>query len=182
MTPLETTIAKMAEQAAAAHGLKVVSTRFTSTGKYQTLQVLLETPEGASPTLDACTAVSKALARELDTQDTIKHRYTLEVGSPGLDRPLHTPADYQRFAGKNVSVRFNHMQHSGYNSFQNATGIIVSADATTVTLQLETAETPQSFQRSHIHSAKLAPTKAELDAWMKQATHKSTKPELNEGE
>lgn len=156
------TIQQLASQAAAAHGLVLVSARMTGGGKYQTLEVLLETPEGTSPTLDACTAVSKALARELDTQDPIKGRYTLEVGSPGLERPLLTPTDFQRFIGRNAKVRLT--------SYSNMSGTIAAADATGITLH--TPE-PQTLSYSDIHTAALAPTKAEMDAWMKQATTKS---------
>ncbi|MFZ2586637.1 MAG: ribosome maturation factor RimP [Alphaproteobacteria bacterium] len=178
MASLESRIQPMALAAAAAFGLVLVCARLTGGGKFQTLQVLLEKPDGSSPVLDDCTAVSKQLARDLDQYELthgalIKGRYTLEVSSPGLDRPLITPADYQRFVGRTAALRFNQMQSSGYTTFQAATGVIKGADSTTVTLQLEQAETPQSFPLSHIFTAKLAPTKAEMDAWMRDAIRKS---------
>jgi ribosome maturation factor RimP len=56
--------------------------------------------------LDDCTAVSRELGRILDLEDIIPGAYTLEVSSPGLDRPLTKPADFHRFAGRQVKVKF----------------------------------------------------------------------------
>jgi ribosome maturation factor RimP len=55
-------------------------------------------------TLDDCSAVSRQLSAHLDVEDPIPHRYTLEVSSPGLDRPLYSDRDYQRFAGRRVRL------------------------------------------------------------------------------
>lgn len=55
--------------------------------------------------LDDCADVSRELSLILDVEDVITANYTLEVSSPGLDRPLKTPADYERFAGRLIKVR-----------------------------------------------------------------------------
>ena len=55
-------------------------------------------------TLDDCSRVSRQLSAQLDVDDPFEHRYTLEVSSPGLDRPLYGPRDYERFAGRMVRV------------------------------------------------------------------------------
>lgn len=162
MASLESRIAPLAAAAAAAHGLVVVTARMTGGGKYQTLQVLLEQPDGTSPTLDACTAVSKQLARDMDLAEAnghalIKGRYTLEVGSPGLERPLTRPADFQRFLGKTAKLRLK--------SHENMTGMLTSATETTVTLTLNNQ--PTTVNLSDIHAAELAPTKAEVEAWLR---------------
>ncbi len=56
-------------------------------------------------TIAECTAISKRFSLELDAADIITGSYTLEVSSPGLDRPLTTPADFNRKRGEIVSVR-----------------------------------------------------------------------------
>src|SRR6266540_305093 len=56
-------------------------------------------------TLDDCTAVNRELAQVLDVEDFIAATYTLEVSSPGLDRPLKSEADYARYTGKLVKIR-----------------------------------------------------------------------------
>jgi len=55
--------------------------------------------------LDACTAVSRAVSAALDVEDPIQGGYDLEVSSPGLDRPLRTPEHFQKFLGCRVRVK-----------------------------------------------------------------------------
>ena len=55
--------------------------------------------------VETCAAISRALADELDMADAIASRYRLEVSSPGLDRPLRTPRDFQRNLGREVRIR-----------------------------------------------------------------------------
>ena len=55
-------------------------------------------------TLDDCAQVSRQLSAQLDAQDMIAESYTLEVSSPGLDRPLAKETDFTRFAGHNVRL------------------------------------------------------------------------------
>ena len=62
-------------------------------------------PPGSGVTLDDCVAVSREIGRLLDVEDVIDGPYNLEVSSPGLDRPLTKPTDYQRFAGRKVRIK-----------------------------------------------------------------------------
>jgi len=55
-------------------------------------------------TLDDCARISRQLSVQLDVEDPIDERYTLEVSSPGLDRPLFTDRDYERFAGRQIRL------------------------------------------------------------------------------
>ena len=57
-----------------------------------------------SPTIEDCERVSRDLSAILDVEETIDQTYTLEVSSPGLDRPLRTLADYRRFAGRLAKI------------------------------------------------------------------------------
>ncbi len=54
--------------------------------------------------MDQCARISEELGRALDLHDPVPTAYTLEVSSPGLDRPLRTEADYARFAGRKVEI------------------------------------------------------------------------------
>ena len=58
----------------------------------------------ASPTIEDCERVSRDVSAILDVEETIDHSYTLEVSSPGLDRPLRDAVDYRRFAGKLAKI------------------------------------------------------------------------------
>jgi ribosome maturation factor RimP len=66
------------------------------------LKVFIEKKGGI--TLDDCEKVSREIEAVLDVEDPIPYSYTLEVSSPGLDRPLRNPADFKRFTGKMVRV------------------------------------------------------------------------------
>ncbi len=66
------------------------------------LRIYIDRPGGI--TLDDCQRASEQLSVELDVQDPIPGAYTLEVSSPGLDRPLRTDEDYQRFSGRLVAI------------------------------------------------------------------------------
>ncbi len=68
------------------------------------LRVFLDRPQGV--TLDDCQTVSKQLSALLDVSDFGKGSFLLEVSSPGLDRELYGPKDYERFSGRLVRVTF----------------------------------------------------------------------------
>ena len=59
----------------------------------------------AGVTLDDCSRVSRELETFLDDNPELGERYVLEVSSPGVERPLVKPRDYQRFAGKEVAIK-----------------------------------------------------------------------------
>lgn len=70
-----------------------------SGGQRPTLQVMVERLDQEPVTLEHCAEVSHAISALLDVEDPLPGAYRLEVTSPGLDRPLVRPADYERFAG-----------------------------------------------------------------------------------
>lgn len=84
-------------------GLEVVDVQVTGGGNTTILRVLVDRPDGGI-TVDECARVSESLSRQLDLYDLFAHRYTLEVSSPGLDRPLRTEADFRRFAGRRAEI------------------------------------------------------------------------------
>ena len=62
------------------------------------LRVFVDKPGGVS--VGDCARLSERLSERLDIEDFIPYRYTLEVSSPGLDRPLKRESDYERFQGR----------------------------------------------------------------------------------
>ncbi len=74
----------------------------TENGRW-VLRVLLENPNGV--TLDDCTRVHRQLSDVLDVHDPIPWRYTLEVSSPGLQRPLFRPSQCQRYMGQPIRLQ-----------------------------------------------------------------------------
>ncbi|MBP2295855.1 ribosome maturation factor RimP [Azospirillum rugosum] len=81
-----------------AMGYEVVRVQLTG-GQRMVLQVMAERADGAPMTVEDCADISRAISAVLDVEDPIKSAYTLEVSSPGIDRPLTRLKDFERFAG-----------------------------------------------------------------------------------
>ncbi|MCG6864158.1 MAG: ribosome maturation factor RimP [Thiogranum sp.] len=93
---------ELIEPAVTALGFELVGVEFIH-GKSGLLRVYIDHPDGIS--VDDCQAVSHQVSGVLDVEDPIRGEYTLEVSSPGLDRPLFQARDFERFAGNQVDVR-----------------------------------------------------------------------------
>jgi ribosome maturation factor RimP len=70
----------------------------------QTLQVMAERADGKAMTVEDCADISRAISALLDVEDPIEGAYVLEVSSPGIDRPLLRPKDFERYAGFEAKV------------------------------------------------------------------------------
>jgi ribosome maturation factor RimP len=128
---------QVAEPICAAHGLVLVDARFT-TEHGLVLKVLIERPgadaqTGAQVSLSDCQHVSRDLSTALDVADgvTPQGAYRLEVGSPGLDRPLFSLSDFARFAGETIRVQM-HAKVAGRKRF---TGKLLGTDGELVKLE-----------------------------------------------
>ena len=73
-------------------------------GRRPTLQIMAERIDRAGMTVDDCADISRAVSALLDVDDPMVGAYQLEVSSPGIDRPLIKPADFERFAGFEARV------------------------------------------------------------------------------
>lgn len=87
---------------------QLVRVRFISGGRPR-VQVMAERPDGTM-TVDDCAALSQALSAVLDVEDPIHGEYTLEVSSPGIDRPLVSAADFARFCGREAKIELKRLQ------------------------------------------------------------------------
>ncbi len=94
---------QLAEPLARSLGLDVVEIEWIREHGRQILRVTIDKPGGI--THDDCQALSRQLDASLDEADLIGEAYHLEVSSPGAERPLKTPEDFRRFAGRRVLVR-----------------------------------------------------------------------------
>ena len=98
-------ITALIEPHAKALGLEIVRVAMFGGKSDPTLQVMAERPDTRQLTLDDCAALSRALSETLDQADPIAEAYRLEVSSPGIDRPLTRPRDYDDFKGFAARVR-----------------------------------------------------------------------------
>lgn len=94
------------------------------------LQVLVDREGGAD--IDAIATLTRAISRSLDEHDPIAGHYTLEVSTPGLERPLRTPAHFTRAIGATVKVKTK----PGTEGERRIAGTITAADDATVTVQV----------------------------------------------
>jgi ribosome maturation factor RimP len=84
-------------------GLELLATEIQGSGPRMVLRLVVDGPDGV--TLDQCAEVSRQASALLDVEDPIRHTYTLQVSSPGLDRKLYRREDYARYVGRQVKVR-----------------------------------------------------------------------------
>jgi len=100
------TVSRVAELAApllASLGLELVDCEYKREGRAMVLRLFIDRQGGV--TLDDCASVNRELSEILDVEDFIGGEYTLEVSSPGLNRPLKKAADYQRYQGRLIKVK-----------------------------------------------------------------------------
>ena len=88
-------------------GFELVRVRLMS-GKTKTLQIMAERPEGGIE-VDDCAAISTAVSAVLDVEDPIEDMYTLEVSSPGIDRPLTRLKDFEVWDGYEAKIETTEM-------------------------------------------------------------------------
>ena len=114
-------------------------------------------PDAPAVTLDDCTEVTHVVSDLLDAEglsDLVEGHYTLEVSSPGLDRPLIRPHHFQRFMGRKAQVvaKKPPIPSSGRRKF---TGTLLAADAQGI--QIETDDEPLALGYDQIERARLVP-------------------------
>jgi ribosome maturation factor RimP len=108
----ETVVEKVREIAgrvAADRGLEIFDIQFRREAPGMVLRIQIDRPGAAAAAEDSvsvedCAHVSRDLSAILDVEDVVPTAYTLEVSSPGLDRPLRRPDDYRRFAGRLAKI------------------------------------------------------------------------------
>ena len=102
-------VRNVATRVAHTYGLDIFDVQFRREAGGMVLRVLLDRPGPAataeeSVSVEDCAHVSRDLSAMLDVEDIVPTAYTLEVSSPGLDRPLRHADDYRRFAGRRAKI------------------------------------------------------------------------------
>ena len=96
-------VTQLIEPTVQALDLELWGVEHASQGKYSVLRIFIEREAGV--TIDDCERVSRQVSAIFDVEEPIAGEYTLEVSSPGIDRLLFTPQQFQRYRGEEVSVR-----------------------------------------------------------------------------
>lgn len=137
------------EEVAAPMGIEVVDVEFKQ-GKSPALTVYIDTENGVD--LDTCEKYHRAIDLPLDELDpTFGGAYTLNVSSPGLDRPLKTERDFARVQGQKVEVKL-YAPVMGKKYFE---GTLAAFDANTVTVLCEEKGVAQEYKFSLTQIAKM---------------------------
>lgn len=95
-------IEEIAERVARSEGIEIVDVELKGSGGNQLLRISIDKPEGI--THADCELVSQQVGTILDVEDVVPGHYTLEVSSPGVERKLLRPKDFERFQGKKVRI------------------------------------------------------------------------------
>jgi len=95
-------IEAIADRVAISEGIEVVEVEVKGGGRNQLVRISIDKPEGV--THADCERISQQVGTILDVEDVVPGHYTLEVSSPGLERKLLKPGDYERFLGKRAKV------------------------------------------------------------------------------
>ncbi|GKS65484.1 ribosome maturation factor RimP [Nitrospira sp.] len=132
-------------------GVELVDVVCVGQGSRSVVRVLISKPGGV--TIADCEQAHKALGPALDVADPFPHAYTLEVSSPGLDRPFKRLQDYQRAIGKEVSLKLRQPLEGQWK----ITGRLMNADEQAVVLDLIMSKVTKSIRldREVIAEAKL---------------------------
>jgi len=106
---VEERVRGIAARVAASYGLELFDVQYRREGTGMVLRILIDRPGPAasadeSVSVEDCANVSRDLSAMFDVEDVVPTSYTLEVSSPGLDRPLRRAEDYARFAGRRAKL------------------------------------------------------------------------------
>ncbi|MBR2258360.1 MAG: ribosome maturation factor RimP [Blautia sp.] len=130
-------------------GFELVDVEFVKEAGTWYLRGYIDKPGGI--TVNDCEAVSRLFSDRLDEEDFIEESYILEVSSPGLDRPLKKPADFERSLGKAVEVR----TFRPIDKQKEFVGTLAAFDESTVTIEDE-AGLRKTFEKKDIALIRLA--------------------------
>ena len=155
-------VKQIAERVASSSGLEVVELELHGSGKTRHLRVFIDKPEGV--THEDCAHYSREIGTILDVEDIVPGgSYVLEVSSPGLDRKLLKPADFERFQGSLVKFS-THEPIDGNRHFQ---GRLIQFEGGQLTVDLGAVTSKKKVQQqgsgilkvaySNVEKAQLVP-------------------------
>jgi ribosome maturation factor RimP len=131
-------------------GCELWGLEYLTQGRYTTLRIFIDASDGVS--IEHCEKVSRQVSAVMDVEDPIQGEYTLEVSSPGMDRPLYKAAQYARYVGEVVSLRLR-IARDGRRRFK---GKILKVESNEVLVAVDGKET--AFAIDAIDKANIEPS------------------------
>jgi ribosome maturation factor RimP len=128
-------VTELAEPIAASLGFELAEVEYKQEVGRTVLRIFIDRDGGVS--IDDCAAMSRELAEILEVEDFIQGHYNLEVSSPGLNRPLKKPSDFERFTGRLVKIRtFELLADDAGNNRKTFTGELLGLEGGVVRVKL----------------------------------------------
>lgn len=124
-------IADLLGPAVASLGYELLGVEFSAQGKHSLLRAYIDSEDGVG--IEDCERASRQIGAVLDVEDPVTGQYSLEVSSPGLDRPLFTPEQFARFAGEQVVIKLHAMEQGR----RKIVGRIVGVDGQRIQLSVD---------------------------------------------
>jgi ribosome maturation factor RimP len=127
---------ELLESLVAGEGLELLEVEFVREREGWVLRLFIDKP-GGRVGLDECSQVSRAVDTVLDVEDIVPHEYSLEVSSPGVNRPLKKPAHFERVKGQKVKLKT--FGPIGEPPRKNFTGTLTEVAADAISVDVEGA-------------------------------------------
>ena len=160
MTDKATQISTLLAPTVESLGLQLLGIEYLPAPGGALVRLYIDVPQAESDarvvTIEDCEAVSREVSAQLDVEDPISGNYTLEVSSPGVDRPLFDAAQFARFTGERAKVGLKLPQ----DGRRRLTGTIVSVDGGTIVFDIDGQ--PFEVSADNIDKARLVPDWAAL--------------------
>ncbi|MGH1486019.1 MAG: ribosome maturation factor RimP [Cellvibrionaceae bacterium] len=115
-------------------GCELWGLEYLSQGKHTLVRIYIDKESGVG--LEDCEKVSRQVSSLMDVEDPITGKYTLEVSSPGMDRPLYTLEHFKRFVGETVAVKLSR----AFEQRKKIQGVLTAVENDEVIIQLEDEE------------------------------------------
>ncbi|QLB21533.1 ribosome maturation factor RimP [Vespertiliibacter pulmonis] len=149
MATLEQKLQTLVQDSIEAMGFELVGIECQRAGRFLTVRLYIDKEGGVS--IDDCSDVSRQVSAIFDVEDPIADKYNLEVSSPGLDRPLFTLEQFQRFIDRDVVI---HLRIPMFDR-RKWQGKLVAVEGDSITLNVE--NNVQQFAFGNIQKANLVP-------------------------
>ncbi|MGH8012039.1 MAG: ribosome maturation factor RimP [Candidatus Binataceae bacterium] len=148
VSPVAKKIIEMLEPHVERQGFELVTVEFRKGTRNSLLRLLVDRPEGGV-TLSDLERLSPILGDLLDVYDPVEGRYTMEVSSPGINRPLVKLSHFEAFRGQRVRIRTNRAR-DGRKLFE---GTLIAVNAEGVVLNDDQSHSEQAFSFDEIQGA-----------------------------
>lgn len=158
-TPLEEKIENFAAPVISDLGFDLVGVSITGEARSLTVQIMAENPKTRNLGVEDCTAISRALSAVMEVEDPINGAYRLEISSPGIDRMLTRPDDFQTYLGLDMKIELDKPDENGQKRFR---GIVREKQGSVITVETDKGDVELSIDQ--IAKAKLVMSDALIKA------------------